>query len=361
MAIRPTVVNVITRPSGGGAEFLVRHLHRYLQEKQFDSRLIFLESDGQPLEKNEIALPYGVRSPANIWALRRLLRRLKASDPNLVVHAHLTWGQFFTVLASLGLGIPLVCTEHDTSNRRRGIPMFRHIEQVFYSAFREIICISSGVNTSMREWLRGGVVDRLRTIENGARVYPLMLRPGLNNRKARLVSIGSLTEKKNFITAIRAVARLRDQIEKYAIIGRGEEHDKLAAIIAEEDLFDVVELVGWQDDPSPWLYAADIQLIPSRWEGFGLVAVEGMSTGLPVVASDVDGLREVVAASGHGSLFVQNPLSVEAWGSAIRTMIDRVRADQSGEISERAHTNASRFSLETMCQSYAQTYERVAA
>lgn len=361
MTMRPTVVNVITRPSGGGAEFLVRHLHRYLQEKQFDSRLIFLESDGQPLEPNEIALPYGIRSPANIWALRRLLRRLKANAPHLVVHAHLTWGQLFTVLASLGLGIPLVCTEHSTSNRRRGIPMFHHVEQVFYSHFREIICISSGVNASMRGWLGAGVVDRLRTIENGARIYPLMLRPGLNSRNARLVSIGSLTEKKNFATAIRAVARVRDHIEKYVIIGRGEEHDKLAAIIAEEGLLDVVELVGWQDDPSPWLYTADIQLVPSRWEGFGLVAVEGMSTGLPIVASDVDGLREVVAASGRGSLFVRNPLSVEAWGSGIRTMIDRVRADQSGEIPRLAHANASRFSLETMFHSYTQTYERVAA
>jgi glycosyltransferase involved in cell wall biosynthesis len=361
MAMRPTVVSVITRPSGGGAEFLVRHLHAYLQENKFHSILIFLDSDGQLLKRNEIALPYGVRSLANIWALRCLLRRLKSDHPKLVVHAHLTWAQLFTVFASLGLGITLVCTEHSTSNRRRRLPMVRYVERVFYSAFHEIICISAGVHASMLKWLGSNASERLRIIHNGARNYPSVSRPRLNGRKARLVSIGSLTEKKNFATAIKAVARVRDQIEKYVIIGRGEEHDKLAAIIAEEGLLDVVELVGWQDDPSPWLYTADIQLIPSRWEGFGLVAVEGMSTGLPIVASDVDGLREVVAASGHGSLFVQNPLSVEAWGSGIETMIDCVRADQSGEIPRLAHANASRFSLETMCHSYTQTYERVAA
>ena len=359
--MRPTVVNVITRPSGGGAEFLVRHLHRYLQENQFESRLIFLESDGQPLETNEIALPYGVRSPANIWALRRLLRRLKATHPKLVVHAHLTWAQLFTVLASLGLGIPLVSTEHSTSNRRRLLPMFCYVERLFYSAFHEIICISAGVYASMTKWLGNQASERLHTIHNGARIYPMVCRPCLNGRKARLVSIGSLTEKKNFSTAIKAVGRVRDQIEKYVIIGCGEEHNKLATIIAEEELLDVVELVGWQADPSPWLCASDIQLIPSRWEGFGLVAVEGMSTGLPVIASDVDGLREVVACTGRGCLFIQDPLSAEAWSNGITTMIDCVRADKEAEIPRLAHENASRFSLDVMCHSYAQTYKRVAA
>ncbi len=355
------LINVITKPAGGGAEFLVRGLHEYLLKCGEHSYLVFLDDDKQALRDGEIAFPYGIYSIKNVFLLRNYVKEMTLRHKRVIVHAHLTWAQLFTVIACLGLNVVLISTEHSTTNRRRSYPLFRFVERILYKSFQRIICISDGVRQSLEMWLGRRFAKKLVTIPNGARQYPLVHRPALTDRKANLVSIGSLTKNKNFHSVIKSIAGLRDQVGNYSIVGAGDEEEVLRELIHQYELCEIVDLVGWQDNPQPWLENADVQLIPSRWEGFGLVAVEGMSTGLPVVASNVEGLRDVLPSDDKTRILIDDPLSTTEWKNAIQRMIAQLQSSDAQKIGQIAHDRAKGFSFDSMCANYLDLYMRAAA
>src|SRR5690606_24590735 len=155
----------------------------------------------------------------NILKLNRLVRQFKQRNVDVVIHAHLTWAFFYVAIATLFVPCTRFYTEHNTSNRRRNIPFFWVVERLFYKRYRKIFCISEGVRDSLAGWLRWDERSKLELVFNGARLYSLVSRPPLTGRLARLVSIGSLTPKKNFGTAIEAVALVKDIVERYVIVG----------------------------------------------------------------------------------------------------------------------------------------------
>ena len=106
-----------------------------------------------------------------------------------------------------------------------------------------------------------------------------------------LVSVGELNANKNHSTVIKALAKITDQRLHYAIAGRGAKREELIALAQELGIGERVHLLGYRRD-IPLLYAvADICVFPSIREGQGLAAVEGMASGLPLIASNNRGTR----------------------------------------------------------------------
>lgn len=98
---------------------------------------------------------------------------------------------------------------------------------------------------------------------------------------------------------VRIFARVREKIDaRLVLVGDGPEYSRTRELVESLGLADVVRYVGVVEDVMPLLRAADLLLLPSETESFGLVALEAMASGVPVVASDVGGLPEVVT---HGS------------------------------------------------------------
>lgn len=354
-------LNIISRRKGGGAELLVHELHKIYLEQTLDSHAIYFVGKKNNLEKNEIIFGRNLRNPLNILRIRKILRDFSTKSPsNLIVHAHLTWPFIYTILASLGLkNIKFVYTEHSTTNKRRKIPLLWIFERMFYSRYNNIICISQGVHDSLAEWLGPKLSQRLITIPNGSRIYSLAKRPTLEGRLPNLVSVGSLSSRKNFSTAIYAIAKLKNEINSYTIIGEGPERNQLEQIINNEGLTDKVKLIGWSDNIEEQLQCADIQLIPSLWEGFGLVAVEGMSTGLPVIASNVSGLREVLGENNEAITLVNEVESKDAWASAIREKIKKIKYVGAESLAISSRTQAENFTLDKMANKYLQVYNQL--
>jgi glycosyltransferase involved in cell wall biosynthesis len=260
-------------------------------------------------------------------------------------------------LAAIGLkNLKLVYTEHSTTNKGRKIPLFHILERIIYRQYSKIICISDGVHESLIKWVGPRLSGRLVTIQNGSRIYKVSERSRLEERKLLLVSIGSLSFGKNFATAIRAIAQLRDEVGSYVIVGEGPERKRLEQLVHREKLDDEVKLLGWSDNIEIHLRAADIQLIPSLWEGFGLVAVEGMSTGLPIVASNIAGLREVLDPNNLAVTLVEDTESVGAWVQGLKVAIDNLRDQGPERLSVAARTQAEKFTLEAMAERYLEVY-----
>jgi glycosyltransferase involved in cell wall biosynthesis len=352
------LVSIISSMKGGGAELLVRELHKIYTNCNLVAHTVYLNGTTAGLKKSETTLGVNPRSPLNIFRIRKLLKYLSSNvQDKLTVHVHLSWPLLYVTLASLGLpNIKLVYTEHNTTNKRRRIPLFWIFERLLYARYSRIICISQGVNDALAKWVGPKIAQRLVTIPNGSRIYSLVDRPILVGRLPRLVSVGSLSSRKNFSTAIRAIAQIRDQVASYEIVGEGPERKKLEQLIHREKLDDKVKLLGWSDNIEAHLQTADIQLIPSLWEGFGLVAVEGMSTGLSVVASDVAGLREVLDSNNLAVTLVEDLKSADAWVYGLKVAIDNWRNEDPEKMSGAARTQAEKFTLETMAERYLEVY-----
>ena len=357
------IVNIISSSRGGGAEVLVNELHQRYVRRKFDAYAIYSISETYSPSHNETVLGINPRNPLNIILIREILKLHGGNgNGNVIAHVHLTWPFFYASLASLGLNnVRLIYTEHNTTNKRRNISLLWVLERLLYSRYERIICISDAVRKSLENWVGSKISQRLVTIPNGSRVYAVIERSTLEGRTPRLISVGSLSSRKNFATAIIAIAQLRDEVESYAIIGEGSERPRLERLIEDLKLGDKVKLLGWSDDIEAHLHAADIQLIPSLWEGFGLVAVEGMSTGLPVVASNVDGLREVLDEDNPSVILVDSPESVDEWVSCIRGSVENIHDKGFNSIATTSRHQAEKFTLEKMADQYLATYRDVLA
>jgi L-malate glycosyltransferase len=120
--------------------------------------------------------------------------------------------------------------------------------------------------------------------------------------RGRLVlgCVGSVTANKNQEGLVRAVARGARRPLAAVIVGEGS--DRLIATCRAEGLHDEVHLAGYQADADRWLPAFDVLVVPSFTEGQGLVVLEAFRAGVPVVASDIPALRELVEEGRTGWL-----------------------------------------------------------
>lgn len=352
------IINIIPTIEGGGAEIIVQEIHKICLSKNLESHIIYFSGNSIDLGPNITALGVNRKNPLIIFYLRNVIKKLLIkSEEDLVIHVHLTWAFFYTALAVLGLrNIKLFYTEHGMMNRRRKIPFFRIIDRLFYARYVRVICISQGVHRSLAKWVGFKIKQRLVTIPNGSRIFQVHNRASIRDRLPRLISIGSLIYDKNFSTAIAAISRLKDDIESYTIIGEGSERVKLEKIIKSLQLDKKVKLIGWSNNIKEHLYNSDIQLVPSLVEGFGLVVTEGMSTGLPIVASNIEGLTEVLGCPNPSVTLINEIQSIEDWEKGIIKAINNIKKLEIDEISKFSSLQAKKFTFEKMTERYLDIY-----
>src|SRR5699024_7093835 len=118
-----------------------------------------------------------------------------------------------------------------------------------------------------------------------------------------LCMIGRFSEQKDQKTIINSLKYLPDNI-KLILVGDGEKKNELKLLTQELGLTNRVIFMGVRNDIPKIYKTIDIPIISSNWEGFGLVAVEGMAAGKPIIASDVPGLFNIV--NDYGLTFKKN-------------------------------------------------------
>lgn len=174
----------------------------------------------------------------------------------------------------------------------------------WYETFDRVVCVSESVRESFRRLYD----DR----------FPSCVLYNVNNeaeilRKAdafipetdgvpTLCAVGRLSPEKNFLHLLRALPKLRrDGIPfRLQIIGEGEERKRLEEYIARKNLGDCVQLLGWQENPYPYMKSADMIVCSSRYEGLSTVVTEALILGRPVVTTPCNGMAELLGDSEFG-------------------------------------------------------------
>jgi glycosyltransferase involved in cell wall biosynthesis len=205
-----------------------------------------------------------------------------------------------------------------------------------YPLADRVLATSSGVKTGLEELgVPGHLIDvahnPVEVPRNGGR-QPR----SLGTRPPVITTVGRLVDVKDHPTLIRAFALVRKSREaSLQIAGVGPNRERLVALAAELGVAADVHLLGWRDDPYSILQDSDIFVLSSTTEGFGIVLVEALACGLPVVSTDCrSGPREILEDSRSGLLVpVGDP---EAMATAILRLLE------DGELYSQMSTQATR-------------------
>ena len=348
-----TVFHVICRPDGGGAEFLVRELVRILPNYGYKTFAIYFYNPTKvKLRENEICLNLSsARSIKAIFSLRKTLKKLNFNEKS-ILHTHLTWPLYYCSFAFPNIRNKFH-TEHNTSNKRRRFSLLKLLEKKIYSKNKIIICISNAVKKSLSNWIEDKN-QRLITISNGIRIFPLKKQIRSNPNKVRLISIGSLTDKKGFDIALNAISKLGDLIESYIILGEGPLRKKLEKLVSKYSLNKIVKMPGHVEDVFSYINNADLCIMPSRVEGFGLAALEVLSAGLPLIASNVEGLKDI-SNSDNTILFK----SEDIYSLRNSIILASKKLVGNKKLAKSGREHALSFSLEKMAKNYADVYDKI--
>jgi len=360
------VWQVIPSLTGGGAEKLVHTIHDRMYRDGIDTHLIsFTKNINHNLHSRIISL--GLTSTYNLGCVFRFCALLRQAAkerlvPN-IIHTHLTPCQAFIPLAVrlAGIRVLLLTTEHSTFNRRRKMWLGRQLDKILYHPYTSIVCISEGTRESLCAW-QPNLYDKLITIPNGIDInqYEWTTEIEYEAEPLIIISVGRLVPLKNYKVALRAIATLlninQDIKIEYRIVGTGPEESALRKEISKLELDHCVKLMGWSKDVPSLLRQAQIFLLTSKWEGFGLVVAEAMASGLPVVVSDLPGVREVVGNNGECG-FLIDPNNVELIAARLHQLVcdhqQRISMGMCGK------QRVQRFSIDFTIQHYTKLYEKV--
>ena len=275
--------------------------------------------------------------------LARLLRGLRAD----VVHTHLVHADLYGGVAAKLRGARLVSTKHNDDPFRAG--PFRHVERALARLADRVVTITDALRSFTIE--RVGVpAEKVETIHYGLDELPEPW--GANPPDdvpgdARiLLAVSRLTRQKGVDVAVRSLASLPEDTV-LVVLGEGPERPELESLARELGVGRRVFLRGREPDVAAWLRRASVLVHPARWEGFGLGVLEGMLAGLPVVASRVSSLPELVADEETGLLVRPDDPGALALGVA-RALEDARRLGEAGRARARAEFSVARMADRTV-------------
>lgn len=178
-----------------------------------------------------------------------------------------------------------------------------------------------------------------------------------HERVPTLVHISNYRPVKRVMDVVRVFARVvAAQPARLVLVGDGPDLGPAIDLARELGMLDRIRLIGVVDDVAPYLRGADLLLLPSQTEAFGLVALEALASGVPVIASRVGGLPEVVQHGVSGYLF--SPGDVEGMArQAVTLLRDRSLAERLGRAG--AERVAEQYPPERIVPRFEELYHRV--
>jgi glycosyltransferase involved in cell wall biosynthesis len=293
-----------------------------------------------------------IRIPAPRDVDPLLLARVVRATRVDIVHTHLVHADVYGGVAAKLRGTRLVSTKHNDDPFRLG--PFRHVERGLSRLADRVIAITDALRDFTVE--RVGVdAAKVETIHYGLDDLPAawgVNPPDKVPADARvLLAVSRLTQQKGIDVAIRALPLLPDDTV-LVVLGEGPERAALEQLARELGVTGRVFLPGRVPDVAAWLGRATVLVHPARWEGFGLGVLEAMLAGLPVVASHVSSLPELVVDGETGVLVQPDDPSALALGVA--TALEQPQLGDAG----RAHA-LREFSVAKMADRTAELYTRL--
>ena len=357
------ILHLISAPTAGGAEVYVKDLAKEMvrlghrpfigfvnragdigRDEEFESRFF--------RELEVAGIPYFVvghecrRNPV-LGAVR--VRRFCAAHGIEIYHSHLNYAIVFGAL----LRVPHVHTHHNI------VP---DAGRLMYKLFNQLVDCYIGISEICAEALSkfsGRAVTQIfNAVDRGKLKRAQLPGPG---GQLKCIAVGRIQEQKNYALLVDAIRLLPDEIRDsihVSIAGEGPpaEVSALELAIGDAGLNESITLLGNRDDVPELLAKSHLFLMSSTWEGLPISLLEASVTGLPFIATDVGGCREITERCGNG--VIVPPGDARALASAIERLVrDRGKLR---ELAQDAHANSGYFAIERAAQEHLKLYSRLA-
>uniref|UniRef100_UPI0035CA336B glycosyltransferase n=1 Tax=uncultured Sphingomonas sp. TaxID=158754 RepID=UPI0035CA336B len=361
------ICSIITSFTSGGAEVLVGNLAERFTVAGHAALVLALSDaatvgNSRQTEQEMMARMRvcGVRTRSlalqnrNDWlggavALRRAVTAFRPD----VIHAHTV--RALPIIALARLRTPVVLTHH---NSRLPFPAWGfRVTDFVVDAY---VAISDACAAQIRRNARRPIRKILNAASTRFRAATPRDAPAAN---PAILAVGTVSRQKDYETLVRAARVLATQLAPrgrrahVSIAGAGPMLGELRAFVDREGAGDVVALLGARSDVDALMRKADIFVNTSLWEGLPIAMIEATMSGLPIVATDVAGNREMVTSGVNGTLVP--PSDPAAIAEALAAMIEDSVAYAA--LSRESLRSADRFSIESCTQEHLSLYATLQA
>ena len=316
---------VLTSVTYGGLEKVSSCFLEAYDKQKFDVFPIILVRPGQEenlflqrLEQNQL-LFYKIKLASNsrqrltvlIRCYRRMYDIIKQRSFDLV-HSNGYLADILTIPIAKVLGVPCISTCHGFISTNKRLALYGTINRFMLRHSSKIIAVSETIKADL---VRSGVTEsRIKVIPNSIR--PHDHRFFEQNRKAKrsmlnisedefvIGYVGRLSNEKGLRYLIQAISMLNqsDMPLKVLVIGEGPERKELEVLSAKEKVEQKIIFAGFQNNTESWFPAMDLFVLPSLTEGTPMALLEALACGIPVVASAVGGVPQVIDSGNNGLL-----------------------------------------------------------
>jgi glycosyltransferase involved in cell wall biosynthesis len=340
-----------------GAEIMVENLAVALAKDGINICVVSLydykSAITERLENQNIKVIYlGKSKGLDFKVFYKLYKLFKYQKPN-IIHTHRYVLPYVMPVALLSKIPVKIHTIHNMAKNEVG-KLQRKINYFFYKYSLVIpVSISPIVKESViKEYNLSD--EQVPMVYNGIDLEKCIQKQEyINNGIITVLHIGRFTEQKNHIGLIESFKLVHDAVPNTVLklIGTGDLEPYIRQKVMELKLEDCVEFLGLKHDVYPYLNESDIFVLPSLWEGMPITLIEAMATGLPIVATSIGGVPDMIDNNVTGLLVNTNKEDISA---AILKLVEDDKLRQ--ELGKAAMIASERFSVNEMKNQYITLY-----
>lgn len=316
--------------NGGGAEKVLQNLVNAMDKSEFDITVQTLYPDEAAKNLADgIKYKYCYHSASG---LNQLVMRLETAfgltyprhikeDYDIEV-AYLECGSTKIMAGSTNKKAKKIAWVHcDLSKKFADSADFPAKAQKIYDKFDSIVCVSQSVKAGFEKLF--GKDERISVVYNTVNdkeVIRLADVDTVDKSEPTVLSIGRLSKQKRFDRLISAHKKLIDEgvQHRLMIMGEGVERASLEKLISDLSLSDSAELIGYRDNPYPYIKAADVCVCSSDYEGISTFITESLILGKAIVTTDCSGMRELL---GNGEFGIITDSDDKAFAQGIKALL----------------------------------------
>lgn len=356
MAEKKKIIYVIPTLGFGGAERLVLDLLKNINREKYDLRMVAMVRGGgmEPMYR-ETGVPLKIfykKGKLGLNVFFKLKKYFNDEKPD-IVHTNLFGADIWAGLAAWFANVPhIVKTEHNL-NFEEG--MFKKlVKRMTTFIFDKMVAISPAVVEYMTQVERMPKV-KIKIIYNGIDISRFPKKEHRNySEPPQLINVSRLEKQKGHSNLIMALEKIKNIDWRMNFVGDGSLRIKLENQVREAGLSERVKFLGNREDVPKLLQDSDIFIFTPIWEGLGLAALEAGAVGLPIVASDVDGIKNIFEDNETAQLV--EPNNPEALAKVISWAIEHQdKAQYMGQLANKMVQE--KFSIERMAEDYEYLYE----